>query len=279
MYKKYWGNNSLISIVQKSRHYFNSYFNIGKFPDFILAGVQKSGSTSVFRQLINHPEIAKPLKKEIHFFDRFYQNKVKWYKSFFNSKNEKLNFEATPSYFYYPDTSLRINNENIPIKVIVILRNPIHRAISHYEMLKRRGIEKNLNIVSAFENDFKKTKIELKRINSMPSYISNYLLKFGYLARGEYDVIYNEWASNIGKKNILLLQFEDLMKEPAQFYNQITDFLKISRHNFSFKKNYNPGKYNKIIENNVLEYLIKYYKPHVLNLNRIQNKFFKWENF
>ena len=103
-------------------------------------------------------------------------------------------------------------------------------------MLKRRGIEKNLNIVSAFENDFKKTKIELKRINSMPSYISNYLLKFGYLARGEYDVIYNEWASNIGKKNILLLQFEDLMKEPAQFYNQITDFLKISRHNFSFKK-------------------------------------------
>ena len=76
MYKKYWGNNSLISIVQKSRHYFNSYFNIGKFPDFILAGVQKSGSTSVFRQLINHPEIAKPLKKKYIFLTDFIKIKL-----------------------------------------------------------------------------------------------------------------------------------------------------------------------------------------------------------
>ena len=277
---KYWGGDNFYrSIVQKFRHNSRLFFKIGQFPNFLIAGVQKSATTTVFRQLTNHPEITGPLKKEIHFFDRFYQNKVDWYKSFFNSKNRKLTFEATPSYFYYPDTSLRIKNENKSIKVIVILRNPIYRAISQYQMLKRKGVEKNLNIISAFEYDLKKTKIEIKKINSTPNYISNYLIKFGYLVRGEYDVIYNEWATNIGKENILLLQFEDLIAEPEQFYNQITDFLKIKKYNFNLKKIYNTGKYNKIIENKTLKFLIEYYKPHVLNLNRIQNKFFNWENF
>ena len=83
--------------------------------------------------------------------------------------------------------------------------------------------------------------------------------------------------ATLEKKIFLLLQFEDLMKEPAQFYNQIMIFLKLADIILVSKKI--TTRVNKIIENNVLEYLIKYYKPHVLNLNRIQNKFFKWENF
>ena len=112
------------------------------FPDFIIIGAQKSGTTSMYAYLEQHPDIIGSLNKEIHFFDGGTNPKVdnfkkgiNWYKAHFplceNVENKKI-FEASPLYIFSPLVPKRIANYIPKVKVIALLRNPSDRAISHY---------------------------------------------------------------------------------------------------------------------------------------------------
>lgn len=85
---------------------------IGALPDFMIIGAQKAGTTSLFRYLIQHPQIVCPLWKEIHYFDVRFHRPVEWYRAFFpvlaadvepaNLDKRAITGEATPSYRYHP---------------------------------------------------------------------------------------------------------------------------------------------------------------------------------
>src|SRR4051812_43533914 len=76
-----------------------------KLPDFIIIGVQKGGTTSLYRYLIQHPDVLAATRKETHYYDELHAKGLKWYKGFFPKINaaEKpfLTCEATPDYFFY----------------------------------------------------------------------------------------------------------------------------------------------------------------------------------
>src|SRR6056297_562433 len=106
-------------------------FNI----DFIGIGAQKAGTSSIFHFLKEHPEICTSSKKEIHFFDKEYNylKGIKFYRKFFNNCSSKnIKGEFTPRYIYHPKVAQRIKKYFPDVKLIVSLRNPIERAISHY---------------------------------------------------------------------------------------------------------------------------------------------------
>lgn len=106
-----------------------------KTPDFIIIGVQKGGTTSLYSYLTQHPQIAPATQKEIHYFDFNFDKSTDWYCSHFSTSSEGeylLAGEASPYYIFHPQVPQRIYDLFPQVKIIALLRNPVERAISHY---------------------------------------------------------------------------------------------------------------------------------------------------
>lgn len=112
---------------------------------FLIAGVQKGGTTALFDYLRDYPDIALPDVKELHFFDDDGQD---WsrpdyaaYHGHFPDSAGSPCGEATPIYTYWPGSLERIAAYNPAMKLIVVLRDPVQRAWSHWRMEFARGVE------------------------------------------------------------------------------------------------------------------------------------------
>ena len=116
-------------------------------PSFIGLGVQKGGTSWLYRQLQKHPEIYVPTdRKEIHFFDTYFEKGQEWYLDWFKSKDSaKAWGEITPEYIYFENVPQRIQETlkacaiDQTTKFLVMLRHPVLRAYSHYQMIFQSG--------------------------------------------------------------------------------------------------------------------------------------------
>ena len=109
--------------------------------DFMIIGAQKSATTALHAYLTEHPRIAMPLAKEAPFFDRGDYGKAAW-KAFseehFAICGDRLRGKASPQYMADPRVPGRIAALMPHTKLIAILRDPVDRAYSHYQMARRR---------------------------------------------------------------------------------------------------------------------------------------------
>lgn len=241
---KYWGSKPHIAIYQFFRHQIRYRLNDGALPDFLIAGVQKGGSTSLFRFLADHPKVVPALKKEVHYFDERFHNPSGWYKAFFAGAGPgMITGEGTPDYFYLPDTPEKISklygNEN-PIKIVLVLRNPVERAISHYKMLLRRGLEDQKHLIQAMEKDNEIVQQELKSYYETGVKSFKYARKHGYLARGEYGRILKDWLQYYSLDNMHIVDSDDLFRKPNDALKKVCDFLGLIYFPQPFE-NKNPG--------------------------------------
>lgn len=117
--------------------------------DFLIAGAQKCGTSALDHFLRSHPCVRMAKRKEVHFFDQDHLFETRdlrggyaWYHGFFPpaSVNHRVG-ESTPSYLYWKEAPARIQAYNPLMQVIVVLRNPVDRAFSHWNMARRRGWE------------------------------------------------------------------------------------------------------------------------------------------
>lgn len=115
-------------------------------PNFLVIGAMRSGTTWLDGVLRSHPEIYLPSRrKELHFFDQYYDRGLEWYKDFFKAipkPNVKKIGEITPSYLFSPEVPHRIQKILPDCKLIVVLRNPAERAYSHYGFHLKNHAEK-----------------------------------------------------------------------------------------------------------------------------------------
>jgi hypothetical protein len=118
-------------------------------PDFIIIGAQKSGTSSLFEALARHPQIVPPDQKELHYFDnghiaygnqRLYTNK---FPSRIIRLAGKRTLEASPSYFYDGDAAVRIASLKKKPKLVLLLRDPVERAFSAWNMYRRLAESSN----------------------------------------------------------------------------------------------------------------------------------------
>ena len=111
-------------------------------PNFLIIGAQRCGTTSLYNYLIQHPQIVPSSKKEVHFFDLNFHLGQSWYEKHFPEVSDNiLTGEASPYYIFHPLCPKRIFDYDPSVKLIVILRNPIDRAYSHYRHIVRLGHE------------------------------------------------------------------------------------------------------------------------------------------
>jgi hypothetical protein len=183
----------------------------GRLPDFICIGVQKAGTTTLHDLLSLHPDFFLPEQKELHFFDRNYEKGIEWYKSNFVT-DKRLVGEITPSYAYTPGCARSIFDMLGAIKIILILRDPVERAYSHYLMSVRRGYE-TLGFVEAVNR-------EGERIGEN-DFGNNH---FSYIARSRYASQILEYKAYF-KDNLYICDFDDLKENNELFLNQLMAFL------------------------------------------------------
>ena len=169
-------------------------------PNFLLIGGQRCGTTWIYSSLLSHPSIYMPQKKELHFFDKYYEQGIEYYTSFFQkANNEYLKGEATPDYLCCELCPERIQSVIPDARFIVVFRNPIDRSYSAYWMF--RDFFQGLSFEQALE-------------------------KFpALLYCGEYIEHIQGWLQFFSRDQFLILVYDDLQKDSAKTINSIYDFL------------------------------------------------------
>jgi hypothetical protein len=115
-----------------------NYSSAANRPDFLILGVQKSATTTLFDILNSLGGFSGSSRKELHFFDsdHNYQKGVEWYLDCFSRDAVAKKFEATPSYIYMRDVPQRIYSDFGAMKFIVMLRDPVKRCFSAWNMFR-----------------------------------------------------------------------------------------------------------------------------------------------
>ena len=206
-------------------------------PDLVIAGVQKGGTTPFFRFLGAHPQVMPGLVKEAHYFDRHYARGSAWYHAHFPLQAARWVrglragapvrvMDATPGYLFHPHAPARIGRDLPDARFVILLRNPVDRAYSHYQMMRARDYE-TLSFADAVEAESERLAGEWEKVKVDPHYLSHPIRLFAYLARGQYADQLERWFRHVPRDQTLVLRSEDARENPATAYRALTDFLGI----------------------------------------------------
>lgn len=252
-------------------------------PGFIVIGAMKSGTTSLFYYLSQHPALVPSTPKETHFFDGGsvngvdeYQYGLPWYLRHFplksQLKGQKQTFEASPSYIYHPLAAARIHETLPDIKMILLLRNPTQRAISHYQHKKRSGIEK-LSLMEALQAE----ESRLGPILASGDYFNRNFRHFAYKARGRYAEQLERYFKLFSREQILILPSEAFFLNTADSLQKIFSFIGVDP--IFEVKDLSPkfvAKNREVVDPEVIDYLNKYFEPYNQALYKLLGVNFDW---
>jgi hypothetical protein len=199
-------------------------------PNFLIIGAQKSGTTSLYYYLKQHPEIYMSPAKEVHFFDNeggkpdfggppgrrpMFPNPtgIEEYRAMFSgAKNEKAIGEASPSYMYVPKVPERIKHHIPEAKLIAVLRDPAERAYSAFLHTLRSGREPLDDFGEAL-------RAEQGRVEQ------NWHHLYHYRARGLYHEQLLRYHEAFGPDKVRVHLYEDLSRNPAGVVQDICRFV------------------------------------------------------
>lgn len=194
-------------------------------PNFMCLGAAKSGTTTLFDVLRQHPDVYIPAFKEPHFFDipENYNNGIEWYeKNYFRKADKRIIADFTPSYFFEKEAPKRIFNDiGSKIKFVVLLRNPVDRAYSHH-LHSVRDDHENLS----FEESLKQENERLDRYEKNGDYLS--YLRNSYFNQGLYGDMLERYLEYFTLDNFLFINFEEeFLHERKATIQKILEFLSI----------------------------------------------------
>jgi hypothetical protein len=239
-------------------------------PDFIIIGTQRGGTTSLYRYLAAHPEIGQASRKEVHYFDRYYENGHDWYLAHFPERGEyRLVGEASPYYVFHPEVPERILATVPRAKFILLLRNPVDRAYSQYQMKAERGLE-TLPFAEAIER-------EPERLAATDDPLAPAWRHHSYLARGVYVDQIKRWFEYFPRDQFLIIKSEDFYAEPVQILHHTQAFLGVASHSPAALKVYHQAEYAEM-DPLMRQRLADYFAPHNHQLYDLLGRDFRWEH-
>ncbi len=207
-------------------------------PNFLVVGAQRSGTTSLFLYLLAHPIVFGPRRaKGVHYFDTHYRQSVDWYRSYFPRRStlERLAAETgmtpavgegAPYYLFHPTIPDRIFELMPDCRILIVLREPLDRAVSHHAHEVRRGFE-SLGLVEALEAETERLAGEEERLIAEPAYVSRPHIHHAYIGRGQYADQVERYLDRFGSDQVLVLDSAALKEDPAGTVGRATDFLGI----------------------------------------------------
>ena len=255
-------------------------------PSFIIIGAQRCGTTSLYDYLSNHPQIIPSPVKELFYFDDYYTRPINWYKSFFPTEKQKeklerdliarvITGEASPSYFFHPYAARRIKETLPQVKLILVLRDPIERAYSHYNHIRRLNREP-LSFEEALAKEVERITPDIEKLNKDEFYKADQRRDYSYLTRGYYAKQLTEWYKYFPKEQLLVVQSEEFYKDTPRVYNEIVEYLGLNSYTLPVFEAKNALKYAKMAPE-TKEKLKAYFAPKNEELYELLGKRFDWQ--
>jgi hypothetical protein len=275
------------SIVPPLTSYFfaTSAFRIQ--PSFFIIGVQKGGTTSLSQYLERHPSIIPPQRKDIYFFNNAlkYAKGRGFYRAHFAlniykmgydliHRTNSVTFDPTPNYFEAPEAPEKLHEQFREAKIIVMLRNPIDRAFSSYQMAKRFGYE-TFSFEKALECEEQRLVQEKSFYKGKP-YHSYVYQRLTYKKRGAYINYIKKWKELFGE-NLLVISSEDFFENTGEQMKIISAFLSVKEFGGYAFEIFNKGNYSEKMDPGTRAALEVYYKPFNEALYAFLRKDMGWQ--
>ena len=231
---------------------------------FLIAGTQRGGTTTLVEYLMQHPQICIPTRKELHFFDkeRLWRMSVPDYAAYHaefpDGPARRLLGEATPIYMYWAPALPRIRDYNPKIKLIMVLRNPITRAYSHWNRERVQGRE-SLSFRDALLAEPERTR------QASPGQLRH----ASYIDRG----MYTKQLVRIGKlfpaEQILVLRTDDFSRALAAMCARIGAFLDVAPFTSTQEIVAHGGAYDHLLEPDDRRYLAEVFEEEIRDLEQL----------
>jgi len=220
-----------------------------KKPNFFIVGVPKAGTTTIYNYLNMHSEVFMSPIKEPHYFSKdirckfftqkncmnacfnlkkyfqskklvpkhiaFVEEEEQYLELFRDVLNEKVIGETSTGYLYSKYAAEEIYSFNKDAKILIVLRNPVYRAYSHWKMNLSAGIENiSISFIDAIQKDF---------VSRNKGYCKSHL----YVELGQYANQIKRYMDLFPIENIKIVYFEDLAKNMQNFMTDIYTFLEL----------------------------------------------------
>jgi hypothetical protein len=199
----------------------------GRLPDFLCLGAQRAGTTTLHDHLRRHPDVYLPAAKEIHYFSLHAHRPLRWYESWFaRAAPGQRAGDISPYYLFHPRAPAAIANALPQARLIVLLRDPVDRALSGYFHARRHGME-SLGLEAAFAceearlQDTEQRLLDPRRRNRSHQWHS-------YIGRSRYDVQLDRYLAHVPATRLLLVRSEDFFADPRGTLGHVEDFLGLS---------------------------------------------------
>jgi hypothetical protein len=231
---------------------------------FIVAGAQKGGTTALGYYLREHPELCLPRRKEPHFFDtdrHFVAEPIDYspyHAGFAPGPAQRLLGEVTPDYLFWPTAPARIARYNPTMRLIAVLRNPVTRAFSQWNMARQKGREP-LSFLQALA-------AERERAQLLPPRQAK---RFAYAGRGFYTQQLMRLWRYFPQEQTIVFKSEELLGAPAAVLARIADFLGIAPFPAVTDKTVHAREYDMAMTTEEKRYLLGVFEPEIRELERV----------
>ena len=277
-------------VEQTKPDFIRQYWEISQpqEPNFLIIGVGKCGTTALYDYLVQHPQILPAITKEPSYFNRFkgsfkkmseaddfslLDEEKRFYLAHFLPRPDRERFitgEASVDTIHSGMEKL-VHSWFPKIKLIVILRHPTKRLVSHYEQgLKGKKEQRSFEIVMSAEMEM------LEKMEDLESQIVTDHKDFRYVHKGLYLYFLKPWLNLFGKEQILILRNEDLLQNPADIMKQTFNFLNLPDCTQIQYIPRNVGYYPSYLNPSFLDRISNFYKPHTQKLEAYLNRSFDW---
>ncbi len=205
-------------------------------PDLVLAGVQRSGTTALFEALYRLPTVERPRRgKGSHYFSYNYHRGWEWYQSQFPTRRwadlvesrhgrPMFCFDACPYYLFHPFAVERMAQALPDVKVMVMLRDPVRRAESHFHHSVSHGHE-TLTFVEALEAEEQRLSGEDDRMQEDWAYWSHSHEHHSYVSKGLYVDQIERLYRHYRRDQVLIVQSEAFYRDPNGVLADVTDWV------------------------------------------------------
>jgi Sulfotransferase domain len=260
-----------------------------RFPSFFILGAAKCGTTSLHGYLGQHPQICVSLPKEPFFFEAEWEHGADFYfhRYFSHWAGEMIVGEARHRNLYLPYVPQRIFEYNPEARLIVCLRNPVDRAVSHWWHWFSRG-EEVLSFHDSICQDWRRIQAgvcyntpENRKIYAEALRADGKGFLRTYLDSGYYEEQILRYLSLFPKQRLKVILFEDLVADPHRVIAETCQFLGADPE-FATKIDYTPLNGSspgmlRAADNNTLTWLMEHYRPHNERLSQLIDRPLQWD--
>jgi hypothetical protein len=285
--KKKKGAQQEIFQLEKQRRAAKEEWTVtGALPDFVIIGGKKCGTTYLYHLLGQHPLVQPAASKELHFFDALFEEGAEWYRQCFPTPRwedgrRTITGEASPymAHLYAPERMAQVVPE---ARLIALLRNPVERAYSDYQMVARKdrehkSFEEAIGLQDPTEGGEAGPPGEENSEGEHRAVLDE---DSEYLARGVYVDQLLRWTRYFDKEQLLVLKSEDFFENPTQTLQTVLEFLGLpewepeSEELAAGKRN--AGRYGREMDPATRRRLEEYFEPYNRRLYDFLGTDFGW---